>query len=46
MTTWTNKQKNEGQTGITYNQATYTYNNTAVSYWGKLLTVFTNLIKH
>lgn len=46
MTTWTNEAKKKGQVGITYNQAGKTYNNSLYSYWGKLLTVFTNLTKH
>jgi len=46
MTTWTNGQKQSGQVSITYNASGKTYNNTLYSYWGKLITVFTNLTKH
>jgi len=45
MTTWNNEQKRQGQTGLTYNASGYRYNNVGVTYWGKLVTLYTNLSK-
>lgn len=45
MTTWSNTQKNIGQTSISYNETGKTYNEPAYSYWGIIVTVFSNLSK-
>ena len=45
MTTWSNIQKNIGQTPISYNEAGKTYNEANYTYWGLLQTVFSNISK-
>lgn len=42
MATWTNDQKLEGQTSVTYNETGITYNQSGLQYNGKLQTVWTN----
>lgn len=46
MSTWTDQQKYEGQTPITYNEAAKTYNELSILYSGKQGTVWTDQAKN
>lgn len=46
MSTWTNIDKLQGQSAVTYNSSAVTYNQATTQYNGKEQTVWTNVTKN